>query len=119
MNLRKHAPYYLALTVSLFHTSASMSAQGEMGTGHPTFGSYAPVGGAPANTRVWSLANATIEMPAGCSSLVLSTSTMTSEGYKIAVATLLTAKATGKKVRFFAHAPRDDGCGVDYVQIID
>jgi hypothetical protein len=39
------------------------------------------------------------------------------DAYKMAVATLTAARLSGAKVRFFAHAERDNGCGVDYVQL--
>ena len=38
---------------------------------------------------------------------------------QIAAATLLTARVAGMRVRFFAHSERDNGCGVDYVQLDD
>jgi hypothetical protein len=36
--------------------------------------------------------------------------------YKIAIAMMMMANASGTKVRFYAHAERDGGCGVDYVE---
>ena len=95
----------------------SSAAMGEMGTGIPQFGSYsAPVG---VRTTVWSLDSATVSFPAGCTAIYLYASTMGMDSYKLAISTMLTARALGKAVRFYAHAPRDGGCGVDYVQLID
>jgi hypothetical protein len=100
------------------YAPASHSAQGEMGIGIPEFGSYSAATGA--SIRVWSLGgNSTVSFPQGCTSLLLTPGTMGMDAYKIAAATLLAAKVSGKRVRFFAHAPRDDGCGVDYVQLLD
>lgn len=74
------------------------------------------VGGA---TRIWALLTPTVNFPAGCVSLILTRATMGADDYKIAQAMLLTARIANKKVRFFAHAERDGGCGVDYVQLVD
>lgn len=94
---------------------AGHAASGEMGTGIPSFGSYsAPTGVA---TAVYRLDEASIPMPQGCSILQLTAATMGMDAYKIAVATLLVAKTSGKRVRFFAHDARDGGCGVDYVEM--
>ena len=96
---------------------AAYGAQDEMGTGIPNFGSYSEATGVQA--IVWSLTNSTVGFPSGCSSIVLTPATMGWEPYKIAIATMMLAKATDKRVRFYAHAPRDGGCGVDYVQLLD
>jgi hypothetical protein len=37
----------------------------------------------------------------------------------MAFATLTAAKMSGRRVRFYAHAERDGGCGVDYVELGD
>jgi len=107
----------LALGSALFLCQGALAAQGEMGAGTPHFGMYSAATGT--QIRVWSLASATIAFPAGCSSLNLTPATMGLDTYKLAIATMLTAKATGKRVRFYAHAPRDGGCGVDYVELQD
>jgi hypothetical protein len=39
------------------------------------------------------------------------------EAYKMAFATMTAAKIAGSRVRFYAHADRDGGCGVDYVEL--
>jgi hypothetical protein len=93
------------------------AAQGapEMGTGIPHFGSYSAATGV--QTIVWGLNEATVPFPADCPRLYLTAATMGMDAYKIAVATLLVAKTTNRAVRFYAHAPRDGGCGVDYVQL--
>jgi hypothetical protein len=57
-------------------------------------------------------------MASGCTSLTLTVSTMGLDAYKIATATIVLARATGRSVRFFAHASRDGGCGVDYIELI-
>ena len=94
------------------------AASGEMGTGIPSFGQYGDASGSN-YTVVWGLGNAMIPFPAGCSYLIVTRATMGADPFKIAVATMLTAKVTGKSVRFYAHADRDGGCGVDYVQLMD
>jgi len=98
-------------------TANTMAAQGEMGTGVPNFGMYSAATGT--STIVWSLGDATTPFPAGCARIVLHPQTMGMDAYKLAVGTLVAAKLSNKKVRFYAHASRDDGCGVDYVQIVD
>jgi hypothetical protein len=84
-------------------------------SGVPHFGLYSQATGT--EIRVWSLLNPTVPFPAGCTALVLRPETMGIEAFKIAAATLLTARVSGMRVRFYAHAPRDGGCGVDYVQL--
>jgi hypothetical protein len=87
-----------------------------MGKGKPEFGVYSQSQGV--STPIWSLRDATVGFPAGCGYLILSVATMGIESYKIALAILITAKATNTAVRFYAHADRDGGCGVDYVQML-
>lgn len=86
-----------------------------MGTGVPFFGSYSAATGVV--TIVWSLQDASVPIPADCGRIYLTASTMGMDAYKVAVATLLLARTTGRAVRFYAHATRDDGCGADYVQL--
>jgi tetrahydromethanopterin S-methyltransferase subunit C len=95
----------------------AQAASGEMGTGIPHFGVYSA--GTGVSTIVWSLKNAAIGFPAACGSIVLSPTTMGMDTYKINLAILITAKSVGKRVRFYAHAERDGGCGVDYVELQD
>jgi hypothetical protein len=98
--------------------SASLSAHaavGEMGTGVPNIGIYSGAVG-NANIRIWSLANPTINFPTGCTSILISRSTV-GDDYKVMLSVILTAKSLGKPVRFYAHAERDGGCGVDYVHL--
>jgi hypothetical protein len=91
------------------------AASGEMGTGVPAaVGSYSAATGV--QTIIWSLSNPSIPFPAGCSSITLSPATMGMDAYKIAVAAAMMATATNRPLRFYAHASRDSGCGVDYVQ---
>jgi hypothetical protein len=85
-----------------------------MGTGIPHFGVYSEPTGA--HVKVWTIADASIALPTECTYLVLTPTTMGMDTYKVAIATLLMAKATLRKVRFYAHGPRDGGCGVDYVE---
>ena len=94
------------------------AASGDMGTGIPSFGQYSD-GVWAGNALVWSLGSASVPFPAGCAYLIVSRATMGADPFKIAVATMITAKVTGKSVRFYAHADRDGGCGVDYVQLMD
>lgn len=86
-----------------------------MGTGVPYFGSYSAATGV--QTIVWGLGEATVPFPADCQRVNLTAATMGMDAYKIAVATLLLAKATNRPVRLYAHAARDGGCGADYVQL--
>jgi hypothetical protein len=99
-------------------SSAATSAHaaiGEMGTGIPAFGQYAASQGG--HVAVWSLSNSSIPMPTGCTALYLLPSVFGTEPYKIAIATLLAAKVAEKRVRFYSHT--ENGCNVDYVQIVD
>jgi hypothetical protein len=95
----------------------ALAATGEMGTGIPRFGIYSQAVG-PA-VLVWSLTNPTVPFPAGCSSLVLTPGTMGWDSYKIAIATMTAARLSGNRIRFYAHAERDGGCGVDYVEMMN
>lgn len=102
--------------ISLLGTGiAAAQGEREMGTGIPHFGSYSAATGV--QTLVWGLNEATVPFPADCTRLYLTAATMGMDAYKIAVATLLVARTTHRAVRFYAHAPRDGGCGVDYVQL--
>ena len=100
-------------------TPNAFAANGEMGTGVPTFGIYTQAPGLAMQISVWSLANPTTPMAAGCGSLVLTPATMGLDSFKMAMATLTAAKVAGMRVRFYAHIERDGGCGVDYVQLND
>lgn len=99
----------------LAHGIATAQGEREMGTGIPHFGTYSAASGV--QTIVWALNEATVPFPADCPRLYLTAATMGMDSYKIAVATLLVAKTTNRAVRFYAHAARDGGCGVDYVQL--
>lgn len=107
---------FAAIAMVLAISSTGFAATGEMGTGIPQFGSYGEATSVRAN--VWSLTDATIPFPAECGYIVLSQVTMGATSYRIAIATLLAAKVAGRKVRFYAHEPRDGGCGVDYVELL-
>jgi hypothetical protein len=102
--------------VAIFVGSPAFAASGEMGTGVPNFGSYSLATGT--HLSVWSLANATRPMAAGCAALTLSPETMGLDAYKIAVAMLVAAKISERSVRFYAHGEHEGGCGVDYVEIV-
>lgn len=105
----------LALTIATLSVCAN-AAQGEMGTGIPV--STGVYGAAHGNeTIVWALNSATQGMP--CGYIKLSTTTLGMDGYKIAVAVVMTAQVAGKRVRFYAHVARDLGCGADMVQLLD
>lgn len=88
-----------------------------MGSGIPEFGMYSAAAGIEA--RVWRLVESTVPFPAGCPQIVLRPQTMGMDSYKLAVGTMVAARLAGKRVRFCAHAPRDGGCGVDFVQLVD
>jgi len=92
-----------------------MAAQDEMGTGVPHFGLYSQATGT--EIRVWALQNPTVPFPAGCTAIVLRPETMGLEAFKIAAGILTAARISGMRVRFYAHGPRDGGCGVDFVQL--
>ena len=97
-----------------FLCETASAAQGEVGTGVPTFGVYAQsLGG---HIVVYGLSNPTINFPAGCTNLVLTPTSMGAEPFKMAYATLLAAKVSGMAVRFYAHV--DNGCSADYVQLV-
>ena len=98
-------------------TSESVrAASGEMGTGVPVgYSMYSQATGT--STVVWSLQNASLAFPAGCTSITLTPATMGSDAYRIAVAAVMTANLAQKPIRFYAHATRDSGCGADMVQI--
>jgi hypothetical protein len=49
---------------------------------------------------------------------VVTPTTMGVDGYKIAIATMTAARIANRSVRFYAHASRDNGCGVDYVELL-
>lgn len=106
----------LAATVICATTCAvAVGAQGEMGTGVPTgYNIYTATG---ASTVVWGLGNVSILFPSGCSSITLTPATMGVDGYKIAIATLHMSKLSNLPVRFYSHAVRDSGCGVDMIQL--
>ncbi len=108
----------LAAAMLLMATPKASAAIGEMGSGFATnYGHYSTAAGS--STVVWGLTSATVNFPAGCTYLILTRATMGADDYKIALATMLTARITNKKMRFYAHADRDGGCGVDYVQMLD
>lgn len=105
----------LLVCVAAQHACA---ARGEMGTGIPgKVGMYSQATGV--TTYVWSLSFTSIPFPSGCSFVRLTPGTMGMDAYKIAVSTILLAKATNRSIRFYAHAERDGGCGVDYVQFTE
>lgn len=106
----------ISLLSLIFGTSLSaQGAAGEMGNGVPQIGIYSTALGS--NIRIWSLANATVNFPTGCTSIFITRTTVGADDYKVMLAVILTAKSLGKPVRFYAHADRDGGCGVDYVQM--
>jgi hypothetical protein len=118
MPKRNHVCRYILAACLIATVGNASAASGELGTGVPQFGSYSAATGM--HTRVWRLDDATLPFPAGCTSLQLTPTTMGTDSYKIAVATMLSAKLTNRKVRFYSHAPRDtDGCGVDYVELFN
>ena len=89
-----------------------------MGTGVPSFGLYSnPTGGPYA--RVWSIDERTIGLPIECpSGIILNPTNMGLEAYKLAVAMMMSAKISNRKVRFYAHSSTEGGCGADYVQLM-
>ena len=100
----------------LLAAGQALGAQGEMGVGIPDFGIYG--GDLGFKAIVWSLNDATTPFPAGCTYITLTPATMGLDTYKISVAMLMVAKASNRRVRFYAHLVRDSGCGVDYVQLM-
>lgn len=116
MNLGNQWRHVAVIACAVLWSALANGAQGEMGRGIPQFGSYSSATGV--QTLVLRLDDATTPFPAGCTSITLAPATMGMDSYKIAVATMLAAKTSGRPVRFFAHAPRDTGCGVDYVEML-
>jgi hypothetical protein len=117
MRMLRNSSYRRLATAFLgLLNGASMAAQGEMGTGVPAnVGLYSNATGMSA--IIWSMTDLSTPLPAGCTLLTLSPATMGMDAYKVAISAVMLAKATGKRVRFYAHAPRDSGCGVDYVEV--
>jgi hypothetical protein len=112
-----HALVFVWLMLN--QVSSTHAATGEMGTGIPVFGVYTnAVTGNGGWITIWGLQNPTVSIPQGCSALYITTNTLGASSYKDALAVLLTATSLNKPVRFYAHAERDSGCGVDYLQII-
>ena len=105
----------VVIVCTVLGSASAIAAEYEMGIGIPQFGSYSSVTGIQA--IVWRLDDASFPFPAGCSTITLSPATMGMDAYKIAVATMLLAKASGRRVRFYAHGPREGGCGIDYVEL--
>jgi hypothetical protein len=105
--------------MSIATPAPAVAAQGEMGTGIPVWSTYGyAVSGTRLLTVIWTLGpNPLTPMPAGCSTLTLTTDTLGADGYKVAIAMLLQASALGKSIQFYAHASRDWGCGVDYMTL--
>ena len=94
----------------------SMAATGDMGTGIPNFGLYGTFNNSL--IIIHSLINPTVNFPAGCPYLIISPATIGVAEHRMVYATLLTATAMQRRVRFFSHADRDGGCGVDYVSLV-
>lgn len=111
--------FTLFLSAFLFSAfTNSHAASGEMGQGIPTFGFYtAALDGSP-YVKVWTLKSPAPNFPSGCTALSINSKTIGMDSFKIAYSTLLTAVAAGIPVRFYAHVPRDGGCGVDYIQLL-
>jgi tetrahydromethanopterin S-methyltransferase subunit C len=107
---------YFSVLPFLLPAVTATAAVGEMGTGIPNFGIYSVAIGSA--VRIWSLNEATVNFPAGCQFIVLTSQTMGVD-YKYAIAALLTAKTNGKRVRLYAHSERDGGCGIDYIELQD
>jgi hypothetical protein len=109
---------YVAIQVTI--VNPVQAAIGDMGTGIPSrFGLYGQInnsGGTP-YLIVWQLSSATTGFPAGCPVLYMFSSTMGIEGFKAAYSLIVSANLAGRPLRFFAHAERDGGCGIDYVQL--
>ncbi len=112
----KQLIFSLAALFAVLTYPVSHAASGEMGSCIPVFGIYTQAV-APGQTIVFGMMSPTVVFPAGCTWVTLTKATM-GDDYKMAVATLMLAKSTGKAVRLFAHAERDGGCGVDYVQLL-
>lgn len=105
----------LLLMIPVFYGTSGFSATGEMGNGIPNFGIYTK--NASPHITIWNLESATIGFPAGCTNLQVTPDILGLDHYKIVVATLLMAKATRKKVRFYNHSTLNGNCGFDYIQL--
>lgn len=101
-----------ALAIIFITAQSAHAANGEMGTGIPGYGVYANAN----YSIIWALGSPGPSFPAGCSSLVVSAATLTMEGYKVALSMLAAAQLANRRIRFYAHADRDGGCGIDYLQ---
>lgn len=111
MNLELDWRHAAIVVCAMLGLARATAAQGEFGVGVPQFGSYSSATGV--QIIAWRIDDVTVPFPAGCSSISLTPATMGMDSYKIAVATMLTARSSGRRVRLCAHAPRDTGCGVD------
>lgn len=94
----------------------SMAATGDIGTGIPNFGLYGTFNNGL--IIIHTLINPTINFPAACPYLIISPATIGVAEHRMVYATLLTASALQRRVRFYAHVDRDGGCGVDYVSLV-
>jgi hypothetical protein len=94
---------------------AANAANGEMGTGVPQFAVYSAAVGP--YVVIWGLVDSTIPFPAGCSQIRMTPTTMGVDSYKAAIAVMTAARLSNRPMRFYAHADRDGGCGVDYFQL--
>jgi hypothetical protein len=115
--MRSQSTFRALLTVAVLSvcSASGNAATGDMGTGIPVFATYGAATGV--QTIIWGLEQASIPMAAGCERLYLTPATMGADSYKIAVATLMAARLSNRRVRLYAHAERDGGCGIDYIQL--
>lgn len=90
------------------------AATGEMGTGIVSGVRFysSPVGSA----FYVDFSSTTTPVPSGCSAKI-TRATVGADDYKTMFSMALTAKVTGRPLRLYAHAVRDGGCGVDYMQM--
>lgn len=107
----------LVVGASLCGSQGASAALGTMGYGTPQFSMYAHSLGEMVVVKAF--ANQVYGFPVGCVSLTITPQTMGADSYKLAIATMLTARVTGQKVMFYAHEVRDWGCGVDYLELTD
>lgn len=107
--------FFVSVCLLGLFSNPVFAAVGEMGIGIPDFGIYAK--NANPHITVWSLGSASVPFPAGCTTLTVTPDILGADAYKLAVATLLLAKATNKKVRFYNHSTLNGACGFDYFQI--
>jgi hypothetical protein len=112
---------FLKLTIAalvIFSNFGLVRAAGvDMGTGVPVFGFYSTAVTASPTVHVWALESPQYAFPTTCSYLILRSSYMGLESFKIAVGIMTSARLANRAVQFYSHYDAS-GCLVDYVRLL-